>query len=570
VKFSAFVKTLNSNGPFLMITVTALILTGLIGYVSIRIEEIYRQNHPYRSLDPVYYMYYNAKLYSDLEDESRLSVATDEWLNNTRHPLRTTPLVLLAPEWLAHPYGYMATSLPMFAIMLWVMGWTVHMRTGYILYSIAVMSLLGGTAYLFNVEYGIAVYWLDAPMSYLFGAAIISLVNSRGKEISWLVAFAIFSAGAILSRYIAVVYILFTSVPLLVYYLIRRWREEQNFLKAIVFPITLIATIVLPLAGPFLFGHFETVVEFYTTYGYAVGFSIQEALLWGLKSFVTVVSPEWLWILVSMAFFNLYLIWYNKNQDRENLIISLWLATSVFILFGTVIRAGAGVHVLPTAVPLVATAFCAPVQWNKSEQNYTRWIITGVAVLSMIASINLASRFIKQNDAVASNPSESDRDNKAFENALADILRAENRHVVWNVYFAEFAWKPTMVSFFQSKILPLPAGQVYYNEHLTAWKADYPGLNPQEIADRIHAASNQWVDIAVVLEDPQQAMDAEWLTNDYSRIIAAEMTTRLLQDENWQEVTRLTNLYYGNVIVYRNLNSNGEAYQEIFHGGLHP
>ena len=570
MKPSAFVKTLNSNRSYLIFAVAALILTGLIGHVSIRIEEIYRQNHPYRSLDPVYYMYYNAKLYGSLADESRLSVAADQWLNNNRHPLRTTPLVLFAPEWLAHPYGYMVTSLPMFAVMIWVMGVTVHRRTGHILYSLAVMSLLGATTYLFNVEYGIATYWLDTPMSYLFGAAVLSLVNSRGKSIPWLVAFAVLAAFTVLSRYIAVIYILFVSAPLLLYYLARRWWEERDFWKALVLPVGVIAVIILSLAGVFLFRHFASVFGFYTSYGYALGFGIQESLFWVISNFVTMVSPKWLWLLMSIAGVNFFLIIRSKTRDWENLIISLWLAIGILILFGVIIRTGSGVHVLPTAVPLLVLALCTPVQFREPWKKHTRLGMAVVACLIFIATMSLAGKSMEQAYTRASNPTLLDQDDKHFENALAQILQAENRPLVWNVYFAEFAWKPTMVSFLRSKILPLPAGQPFFNEHLTAWDADYPDLDPYEIADRIHIASNKWVDIAVVLSDPQQAMNAEWLANDYSRIVAAEMSTRLAQDYNWEKISEISSQQYGVVVVYRNLNSNGVAYEEAFYGRLHP
>jgi hypothetical protein len=570
VKPSTLVKGLNNNSPFLIIAVAALILTGLIGYVSIRIEETYRQNYPYRSLDPVYYMYYNAKLSVRLLDETRLNVAVDEWISNDRFPLRTVPLILFAPELLARPYGYMATSLPMFTIMLWMMGVTVYRRTRHILYSLAVISLLGATSYLFNLEYGFATYWLDTPMSYLFGAAVLSLVNSRGKSIPWLVAFAVLASFTVLSRYIAVMYILFISAPLLVYYLARRWRVERNFWKAVALPVGIIAVIILSLAGVFLFRHFSNVLGFYTSYGYALGFGIQESLIWVLSNFVTMVSSKWFWLLMSIAGVNLFLIFRSQIRDWENLIISLWLATGVLILFGVIIRTGSGVHVLPTAVPLLVLALCAPVQFREPWKHYTYLGMTVVACLIIISTVNLAGRSIDQAYTTALNPTPIDQDDKQFENALARILQSENRPLVWNVYFAEFAWKPTMVSFLRSKILPLPAGQPFYNEHLTAWEADYPDLDPYEVADRIHIASTKWVDLAVVLSDPQQAVNAEWLANDYSRIVAAEMSTRLAQDDNWEKITEISSQQYGLVVLYRNLNSNGAAYEEVFHGRLRP
>lgn len=107
---------MKKNRSFLVIAFSALILTILVGYTAIRLEKIYRENYPYRSVDPVYYSYYNAKLSIRLSNEDRLSLVADEWSENNRFPLRTVPLLLFAPAWLAKPYGHMATSLPMFFI----------------------------------------------------------------------------------------------------------------------------------------------------------------------------------------------------------------------------------------------------------------------------------------------------------------------------------------------------------------------------------------------------------------------------------------------------------------------
>ncbi len=563
-------KTLKSNKPFLVVAITALILAGLVGYIAIQLEQIYRQNYPYRSVDPVYYSYYNARLYVRLSYENRFSLAAQEWLENERHPLRTVPLLLVAPSLLAQPQGHMATSLPMYAILLWVMGWTVYRRTQHLFYALAIITLLGATKYLYNGDSGLAAYWLDPPMSFLFGATALCLVNSRGRDLRWLAAFAVLAALTALSRYVAAGYLFFVCAPLLAYYLARRWWQERNIWQTVILPAGIVAAIIMLLAGDFLLTHFSGVMGFYSSYGYALGHGIQESLARVIRTFSTTVSADWLWVLLAMAVFNLFLIWRNKTRDWENLIVSVWLSIAPFLLFGVILRVVGAKHLALMAVPQLLLLCSAPMFWQASSERRARWAMSVAACLILCAAVMLTGKSIYQNYNVATHPSLQDRRDKIFEDALVQLLQAEGHPIVWNFYFAEYAWKPSMVSFFQSGVLPLPAGQVFFNEHLTAWQADYPGLNPDQVFERIYTATTQWVDIAAVLAEPQQAMQAEWLVNDYSRIVAAQMSARLAQDPNWEKIVELESGLYGRVLVYRNLTSNGSAYKQAFYGGLHP
>lgn len=561
---------MKNNRSFLVIAFTALVLTILVGYTAIRLEQIYRENFPYRSVDPVYYSYYNAKLNVRLSYEDRFSIMKDEWLSNDRFPLRTVPLLFFAPALLANPYGHMATSLPMFFILLNVLGWTVYRRTSHLFYAVAVMSLLSATAYLYHGDFGIAVNWLDIPMSYLFGATVLCLINSRGSDLRWLAVFAVLASLTTLSRYIASVYLLFICAPLLVYYLALRWWKERNVWRAVILPAGMVTIIILLLAGNFLFSHFSGVLGFYSSYGYALGYGIQESLTWVVRTFITMVSMNWLWVLVMMAIFNLFLIWRSDQLDWENLIISTWLAVGLFLLFGVILRTVGAMHVLPTAVPLLLLASCAPVEWQGLLEQRSRWMVGTAACLILLAAVMFAGKSINQNYIDANHPSALDIDDKMFENSLSFVLQDQKFPVVWNVYFAEYAWKPSLVSFYRTGTLPLPAGQEFFNEHLTAWEADYPDLNPYQIADRIYTASTKWVDIAVTLAEPQQALQADWLTNDYSRIIASELTRRFAKDPVWEKVGVLVSKQYGTVVIYRNLKSNGSAYEQIFYDRLRP
>src|SRR5262245_62023747 len=235
--------------------VAAALLTALLGIVTLGIERTYLWNFP-NFYDPVEYSFHNARLHERLAREAPLSVAWQEWTRNPRNPLRTVPLILLAPDLLARPVGHMATTLPALFVFLLMLGITVWRRTGSMPYALAGMSVACAVPGLFDPTIGLAANWLDLPASLLMGAASLCLLSSNGaRDVRWLVAFAALASMAALSRYVAAAFVLFQAGPILASYLVVRWRHERDVARALLVPVASIGLVIAVLCGPFLLSH---------------------------------------------------------------------------------------------------------------------------------------------------------------------------------------------------------------------------------------------------------------------------------------------------------------------------
>ena len=160
----------------------------------------------------------------------------------------------------------------------------------------------------------------------------------------------------------------------------------------------------------------------------------------------------------------------------------------------------------------------------------------------------------------ATHPTPEVRAQKAFDIALARALALEGGSLTWIGYFQEYAWIPTMEAFYNHGAFPLPAGGGFFEDHEALWRGHYPGLSPLEVSDQVYAATNRWVDIAVVLDDPSRIENNGYTDNDFSRTVAHRMSERIRIDADWRRVFAVESPRYGTLVGYRNLHSQGRGY----------
>jgi hypothetical protein len=177
-----------------------------------------------------------------------------------------------------------------------------------------------------------------------------------------------------------------------------------------------------------------------------------------------------------------------------------------------------------------------------------------------MVALFLGSRAAYNHYYDATHPSADVREQKEFEVALANLLSNEGKKIVWNAYFDEYAWIPTMEAFYRFRQLPLPAGQSFFNTHKSAWQADYPDSALDKINERIYAASNKWVDIALVMADPETAETNSWMTNSYSRSVSKFIADKIPIDQNWERIFEIKSRKYGVIAGYRNRSTQGKGY----------
>ena len=222
------------------------------------------------------------------------------------------------------------------------------------------------------------------------------------------------------------------------------------------------------------------------------------------------------------------------------------------------LRSVGAVHPLAySLVGLVLTAL-VPVSWPQSLSRLRFVSITGIAVIALVLTWQ-HWQTIGQLQAQAMTTQ------KQFDQTLAQaVAQIPDDTIVWNGFFDEYTWIPAMENYYQTGKLYLPAGQPFFNAHLSAWQGDYPGLSDQQISERVYAGTNRWVDVAVVLADATPTHTGEWMNNTTSQAVSAYMTKQLAQDSNWEQVFTVES-FYGTLIGYRNLHSDPENYTLTLH-----
>lgn len=534
--------------------IIAVVLTAAVGWTSYRLEANYIQHNSY-FYDSVYYQYYNARLATRLETDSRWTVAWDEIAHNDRHPLRTVPLVLLYPAALTQPFGHLFTFLPSLAVLLGLMSWLIYRRTQSWLYTAVGTGLFCVLPIFYDVTYGVAVYWLEWQAAAWASAAglclLLALHNQTAKQsaLHWLIGFAICAAAATLSRYIAALFVLVSCAPLFGWYL---WKSQQR-LKEVLVPLS----IIMVLAGYFLISHFQANAHFYSTYGYALNQTIASAVTFivaGVVRFVTVPGIfHFLFPIVCLALLIMTVITTYRHWQWQAFCLTAWLGIGPLAFLLLMRTVGAAHPIAYSLVGIVLTAV-APITWPAVRGQIWHWLgVMACAVVVIIFSRQLLLQLTTPDAGIISAQ-------KQFDQSLAAALaQVDDDTVVWNGFFDEYTWIPTMEAYYQTGQLYLPAGQPFFNAHQSAWLGDYPGLTDQEIAERVYAGTNRWVDVAVVLADASHTHTGEWMDNTTSQVVTAYMTDQLAKDSNWQQVFTVDS-FYGQLIGYRNMASDQSNY----------
>jgi len=556
-------------GPVWVIVIWSVSLTILLGAVTNQIANAYLDNHSY-FFDPVSYSFRNARLYVRLGEEGRLNLAVQEWLENGRHPLRTVPLLLFAPELLAKRTGHMATALPALGVFLFLLGWTIYRRTRYVPYALACMALFCALPGMFSPTRGLSAYWLDLPAAFLAGAAALCLLNSSGgRNLKWLAGFAVLTSGAVLSRYVAGVYVFVMCTPVLAGYLLLRWRREHSFTRSVVAPVALVGGIVGTLAGYFIVAHYRSNMHFYSTFGYALGHGVWAAAVSTLKSLYLFVGwppvPGLLLALGLLGTFavNLGVLRSKALNCQEQAAIG-WLAISHILFLSVVVQAEGHAQAALYALPLLFLLAVSPALWKEARLVSKAPIV--LAVIVFAAAALPGSWHAWRSYQQAQRPSPEAREQKNLDVALAQAVTKQGERLVWNAYFDEYAWIPAMEAFYRFGKFPLPAGQDYFfSIHESVWKGDYPGLTPDEVSRLVYDNTNQWVDVAVVFDDPM-ATDTQ-LNNDYSRAVAQYVAQAIRSDTRWERVFVVESSRYGTLAGYRNLAAhNSDTYDRRLQG----
>lgn len=533
----------------------ALVATGIIVVIASAIYTNYFSNNPFQ-FDGVYYSFYNARLSERLSVEDRLGLALEEWLNNPRHPLRTVPLILFSPELLRSPVGQVAITIPVLFVTLALVGWTVYLRSGLLSFTTAVIALFASFPWFYRPALGIAANEPDITSALLITSAVLCLLNSNQlRDLRWVAGFAVLAACAALNRYVAAGYMFVMAAPIFFAYLYVNWRSYRSP-AGIVKPTLVTGLILAVLAGPFLSRHLQANINFYNTFGFNLTQGATESLLVSGASLGESLGVHGLFSLIVLAIMNIR--WLPSARSRfRDVLTFLWMADSL-ILLQVLLLGSKDQRTMLYTVPSLVLLTVIPFVWRGESvrgrvgQRLTRWVYRFALVNSVITALVLLG--------ILSTMSGSQ---KSFHRALADELHRTGSPVIWNAYFDEVAWMPSMEAFYAYGDLPLPAGQEYFSVVETIWRGEYPDLTPDAIAQQVYANTNRWVDIAVVLVEPDAERTLKLYNNPISLTVAQYMARAIPQNSNWTRIFEIESETYGRVAGYRNNAASSGAYAHL-------
>lgn len=551
----------------------ALLLTIISGFTAYFITNLYFKHNAY-NLDPVYYLYYNAELSEKIKYTGREQVLLDEWRHNSRHPLRTIPLIAVAPVLLTKTFGHMSITLVALAVYLALLGWTIYRRSGNASYAFVMMALFAVLPGLFGPAVGLAAYWLDITAALFSGGALLSLLNSdETRNRQWLMASAILFSCAVLSRYIALFFAGVMFFPVLAYYLVKRYSVEKDIIRSVLYPLLLTMGIIFLLAGYFIIFQYKANMSFYTHYGYGLhnGYvraavevcgAVSRFFFW-YKSFAWIV----LFLLTGLFCFNLWIL--KITRKWADALVLLWMGISV-MLAHIYIQSVYSYHTSLYGVPLLFLFLVNTSAWPSKlkEQEWVRPAILVLTALIVISGTLTINGYIK----FAGHPGIDASGRKKRDMRLAKELALAGDKIVWSSFFDESSWSVSMETFYRYHTLPLPAGQVYFNVHEMAWKSDYPDFSMAEVAEKVYNSSLRWVNVAVVLANPNEVQSNIFLDNPYSRYVAHYMSSRMASDNRWRKIFTVKSYHYGLLAGYLNTKPNPDNYEQVLmkNPAIHP
>lgn len=539
----------------LVLVSAAAVCTAIVFGFILRLESRYFERNVY-FYDAAYYQEYNLEVLDRVQEEGRLAVALDEWLDNGRHPLRTVPLILLYPDLLGRQLGYLAMLIPLFFFLEALFGYTIYRRNQSLLVALGGVMLLSAVPFYYNVNFGMGAYWLEWGAYLWLGLAVLSLWNasSSRKPLYWFIGFGLTASAAFLSRYVAGMAVLFVCTPVLLW---TNWQlKHQHYSWKQLVRMNGAAFICLAVfAGYFLMAHLSDNANFYNTFGYSLKHPWQEALksmssswwqLWHISDLSINLFGWFMFVLFVVQ--GCVLIRYRTHIIELGIVTLSLVSVPVFlIMIGTV---GASQSLIYGIVPTLF-AVMTPVATPHFKNKFRYYnIIIGASCIILTLFV-YKSTLTDLQLRTEQSPTVEKISVVGLANHLATV---PGQPTTWQAFFEEYSDIPTLELYYQHHRYLRPAGQLLFHSHLTGWQGDYPGMTDQQIADSVYTQMLDSVDVAVVLADPAAADTSFWMSNQTTRVVAGSIARRIQTDPNFEPVFTYRFDFFGyDLVGYRNL-----------------
>jgi hypothetical protein len=541
----------------LVLLIVTFLLTSIIVTLSQSISQSYFKTHTF-FWDPVMAYSRNIAFHERMQAEanlnpiaSRINFAKLYFKGEPKAPIYCLPIILLSPKLLLSPWANLPVSSLMFAIFLFILGYSVFLRTKNILLPISIMFLVSAAPVLFDPKWGIASSWYDLPSGFLLVASIISFVNWHFfRKTHWLVLFSILVSLASMGRYINAAYAFIIIAPLFLYSLIIFYKSELNFIKNIVKPIGIVLGIVLLLSGYFLWYHLEFTLNYYSKMAYAISDSSYDCL----KDFLIVfkmIGSIYSYNLFLLVVVGLYFVWkqYKKFQV-SNFIFFLWIIISLPLFWIVIFKSLWNYNTDLIELPIIHILWLVliPVDFkNKKVVKYGSIFILSISIFFIISSYYTYSNISK-------NTSPLEKEEKQLTSVISKQIKDIQPQKSWASFFApDYSRIINCECFYNYNVFPKINKEVTFYVYSTYWKFFYKDKSVQEISKNIcenieksdvFITFNTKVDVNIVIK-PNQLDDFK---------IAKQITNNVVDymnnNQNWEKEEVISTIKYSNLAVY--------------------
>jgi len=515
--------------------------------------------------DPLAYIHNDTVLRNRVVSEGRLAVIGSELLHGW-NPLRTLPLLIVAPRLLGTEGAHLYTAAPALALFLVLLSWMVHRGTGSMIAAASAALFACAVPGFYDPRWGMGAYWLDLPGGFLVGAAACCFaLSDRARNLRWLCAFGIIGGLAVWARQVTCVYLFLACGPLLAWAIFQNTRESATPFRDGSRALAAAGAPAVLLTLAFIVPRFDALFTYYVGAGYGQK-TIPESLRFAYESLFQFTGFAFLFIGVACIGVGAWIRRQRGEPVWPGVATSLWLASSVFLFLGFTCQIGEARHATFPGISLLLVGFFW--MWGPFPSPtgsmplaaFGRFRLSAPAVFGLVialSSVALIGSAVHTGRLKVGYYNETDTAARKFFRNLTRKIKDSPRDWIWGVYFDEAIPRLYVYGTWRNAT-PRIDETFTFVSHETYWNVHFAGVPAEEIAAIAVANVRDNVDVLLTFRDPKDA-SVEWPSeygiylNPISQLVAERVSQEAQDPTRWRKLFELETPMYGAIAAYRNL-----------------
>lgn len=530
--------------------VAALLAALLATYICAKLNARYlSDNAPYGDIGS--YLHFQIDAFELWKREGLWSVIQFNLSNNIRDPLRFIFMATVDPYLFLKSNGHLVYHGALMALFLVLLAVLVMERTDDLLQVVLALICFALPLRAFSPIFGFGAAYPDMAGTLLYGCALYSLLLSRGYRLGWLISFGCFVGLLGLGRSVAVGYLAWLTLPLIVGYAVRNIREGRSVVAGIVVPLVAVAIPIVMIAGVYAWRMMAVVLQFYRVAGYGLMTTSSE-IANAIRHFAWAFMGRGAILMLLLVFvFTLWRGGFFERPKWPQLLASLWIGVGHLLLAAFVLQTSDPLAIL-FAFPGLLLLAVAPMPWSDERRgtipkvSYT--IASSIVVFGIGCAVLLRAL---PNDQASGDP----KLNQLYRTLADETHRliepiAKSRTPTIETAFWEYGRYIVVANL--SRYRQYVAWRKVLQVHAAQWGLAFPGQNAEEIADRTYAKIKNEVDLFFVLEDPSAPAARPVIYADITAAIYENLNRRVrAETEAWTLEARVSS-QWGDILIYRN------------------